>query len=55
MLGYAVIRFGIEFLRDDPRGNTLGGLPPGQLSSIGVVGAGAILCAKLKDQPLIEV
>jgi phosphatidylglycerol:prolipoprotein diacylglycerol transferase len=55
LLGYAVIRFGIEFLRDDPRGNTLGGLAPGQLISIGLVIAGGILWAKLRSHPLKEV
>jgi phosphatidylglycerol---prolipoprotein diacylglyceryl transferase len=44
---YSVIRFGIEFLRDDPRGDvfgltTLTGLSTSQIISI-VVGAGALL------------
>jgi phosphatidylglycerol:prolipoprotein diacylglycerol transferase len=55
LLGYAVIRFSIEFLRDDPRGNTLGGLAPGQLISICLVIAGGILWAKLRSHPLKEV
>jgi len=52
LVGYAFIRFGIEFLRADPRGNTLAGLAPGQLISIGLLIGGGILWAKLRTTPL---
>lgn len=49
---YSVIRFGIEFLRDDPRGDlfgltTLTGLSTSQLISL-IVGAGALVLLVLR-------
>jgi len=55
LVGYAFIRFGIEFLRADPRGDTLAGLHPGQIISIGLLIVGGILWAKLRTKPLPEL
>lgn len=49
---YAVIRFGIEFLRADDRGFYLGGLSISQLISIVVFTAAAILNRRLRPSPV---
>ena len=56
LLGYAVIRFGIEFARADDRGWLwFSSLTSGQGISILLLGLGAFIWWKLKDQPMPDL
>ena len=56
LLGYAVIRFGIEFARADDRGWLwFSSLSSGQGISILLLGLGAFIWWKLKDQPMPDL
>ena len=56
LLGYAVIRFGVEFARADDRGWLwFSSLTSGQGISIVLLGLGAFIWWKLKDRPMPEL
>ena len=46
LVAYAILRFGIEFLRDDPRGSFVAGLSPSQWLSVVGLAIGAWLAAR---------
>jgi phosphatidylglycerol:prolipoprotein diacylglycerol transferase len=52
LLAYAVLRFGVEFLRGDYGGQNVAGLKPGQAFSVVVLAAGAALYATLRKHRL---
>lgn len=45
IVGYATIRFGLEFLRGDPRGPSIAGLSPAQVVSLCVIVTTSLLAA----------